>query len=129
MIDKTKQKKKTEEEFVEVVGTPTAMLLPARNYRFRVYEKEHVITIPRKGNYIDISDEIFSKDDGEFNLLQYSKSKRCHTIYLPALSKILFGVAKYPDLSDTQAFTPIALVIKKDVVDVIGHLIEMIKED
>ena len=78
---------------------------------------------------LDLNDEIFSEEDGDFNLLQYSRSKRQHTIYLPALSKILFATAKYPDLSDTQAFTPIALVVKKDSVDIIGHLIEMVKED
>jgi hypothetical protein len=125
---KKKNKKKEQGKFATVIGTPTPLLLPARNYRFRVYEQMHTITLPRKGKYIDFNDELFTEKDGEFNLLQYSKSKRAHTIYLPALSKVLFATAQYPDLKDGEAFTPIALVVKKDSIDVIGNLIEMTKE-
>jgi len=129
-----KKKKVNKEEsvkaqFSKVIGTPTAMLLPARNYKFKVYEKDFVITVPRRGNYVDLDDQVFKKEDGDFDFLQYSKSKREHTVYLPALSKVLFGTAQYPDLNDNQAFTPIALIVKKDTVDIVGNLIEMIKED
>ena len=123
------KKKEQDPKFQDVVGTPTPMMLPARNYKFRVYDEEFIIAIPRKGKYVDLDDEIFTEKDGEFDLMQYSRKDKAQVVYLPTLSRVLFATAQYPDLKDTQAFTPIALVIKKDSVEIIGNLIEMIKEN
>lgn len=123
------KKKEQEPKFQDVVGTPTPMMLPARNYRFRVYDEEFSVTIPRKGKYVDLDSEMYTEEDGEFDLMQYSRKDKAQIIYLPALSRVLFATSQYPDIKDTQAFTPIALIIKKDVVEVIGNLIEMIKEN
>jgi len=122
------KKKVKKPEFQDVVGTPTAMLLPARNYKFRVYDKEFSVTVPRKGKYVDLDHEMFTEEDGDFNIMQYSRKDKAQMVYLPDLSKVMFAVSKYPDLKDTQAFTPIALVIKKDTVEVVGNVIEMTKE-
>lgn len=127
MSDK-KNELESKVEFSNVVGTPTVLLLPARNYKFKVFEEKFVITLPRKGKYIDFDSEIFSEDDGEFNFLQYDNSKRHHVMFLPALSKILFATNQYPDLEDGQAFTPIAFVVKKDKVEIVGNIIEMVQE-
>lgn len=121
--------KKQKFAFQDVVGTPTLMMLPARNYKFRVSDQEFTVTVPRQGKYVDLDNELFDEEDGEFNLMQNSKKDNAQVVYLPALTKILFATAQYPDLEDTQAFTPIALVIKKDKVDIVGKLIEMVKED
>lgn len=121
--------KKSESMFKNVVGTPTVMMLPARNYKFRVSDQEYTVTIPRKGKYADLDKELFSEDSGEFNVMQYSKKDKANIVYLPSLTKILFATSQYPDLEDNQAFTPIALIIKKDVVEIVGKLIEMVKED
>lgn len=103
------------------VGTPTLALFPARNYRFKVVKKEHKITVPRKGTYTDLSD-IFTEDDGMFNL--YDEENK--VMYLPAISKVLFGVSKYPDLKNNQIFAPIALVFSEETVDIIGQVVEML---
>ena len=123
------KKKEQEVEFQDVVGTPTSMLLPARNYKFKVQNQEYSIVIPRKGKYVELDSEMFSDDDGEFNVMQYSRKDKAHIVSLPDISRILFATSKYPDLKDTQAFTPIALVIKTDTVEITGNVIEMKKEN
>lgn len=105
------------------VGTPTMVLLPARNYRFKILEGEHIITIPRKGTYHGLDDKYFAKDDGEFCLLDSEKS----IMYLPAITKVLFATKKYPDLKGNQLFAPLALRFNEDTVDVLGQVIEMLQ--
>ena len=73
-----------------VNGTPSMVLLPARNFKFKVLKKEHKITIPRSGKYIDIDPSFFSKDDGDFCLLDGNSE----VMYLPAISKVLFASKK-----------------------------------
>jgi len=104
------------------VGTPSMGLLPAKNYPFKVLNDHHLIEIPRSGTYHELAPTFFSKDDGEFNLFD-NKSK---VMYLPAISKVLFAVAKYPDLSTNQIFVPVTMKFKKDTVEIIGQVIEMI---
>lgn len=123
------KKKEKKPESQEVVGTPTPMMLPARNYKFSVHDQEHSLTIPRKGKYVDLDDKMFTEKDGDFNVMQYSRKEAAHILYLPDLSRVLFATAQYPDLKDTQAFTPIALIIKKDTVEIVGNVIEMMKKE
>lgn len=123
------KKKEQKPEFQDVVGTPTLMLLPARNYKFKVYDQDYSVTIPRKGKYVDLDSEMFTEEDGEFNVMQYSRKDKAQVVYLPDLSRIMFATSQYPDLKDTQAFTPIALVVKKDTVEIVGNVIEMQKEN
>jgi hypothetical protein len=118
-----------EEESVKVKGTPTLMMLPARNYTFKVYEGEFVITVPRKGHYKDLDDRVFTEEDGDFNILQYNEQAKGEVLFIPAISKILFATSQYPDLTNDQAFTPIVLIIKEDTVDIIGNIIQMVKEN
>lgn len=106
----------------EQIGTPTMVLLPARNYKFSVTEKEFTITIPKKGNYHDVDPDFFSEDDGDFNLYD----GRSKVMYIPAISKVLFAAKKYPVLDVNQLFAPIALKFKKDKVDIIGQIITML---
>jgi len=118
-----KKKKKSEnKDMLKIIGTPTMMLLPARNYKFKVYPEEYDITIPRKGVYKDFDEEIYSEEDGEFNILDND------VLYMPSISKVLFATSKYPDLKDNQAFNPIALIIEEDEIRIIGNVIEMLKE-
>jgi hypothetical protein len=121
--------KKIEKEYIDVIGVPTMMMLPSRNYKFRVYMKDYIVTIPRRGKYMDLDEDIFSEEDGKFSVLRQSKKEGGQIVYLPSLSKILFATKQYPDLTDAQAFVPNTLVVKKDTVDIIGRIIEMIKED
>ena len=103
-------------------GTPTMSLFPARNYHFKVLKGEHKITIPRSGKYSDLAPEVFKEEDGQFNL--YDEQSK--VMYLPAISKVLFAVSKYPALENNQLFAPIALLFGDDTVDIIGQVIEML---
>lgn len=128
MSKKVKNKeilKKESEEVKETeaqVGTPTMVLLPARNYYFKVSEEEYTITIPRSGKYHDIDPEFFSEEEGEFNLFE----GRSKVMFMPAITKVLFATKKYPNLEANQLFAPLALVFKKDTVDIIGQTVEML---
>jgi len=104
------------------IGTPTMAFFPARNYHFKVVKNKHTITIPRFGDYNKLAPEIFSEDDGEFMLYDEKNS----VMYLPAVSKVLFAVEKYPDLGSNQLFIPVVLVFNEETVDVVGQVIEML---
>jgi len=104
------------------VGTPTMVMFPAKNFYFRVSKNEHKITIPRKGNYHKIAPEVFTEEDGDF--MVYDEENK--VMYLPAITKILFAVEKYPDLASNQLFAPIALIFNEDTVDIVGQIVEIL---
>lgn len=122
-VEKKKKKSEDKKDMLKIIGTPTMMLLPARNYKFKVYPEEYDITIPKKGFYKDLDKDAYTEEDGEFNILDND------ILYMPSISKILFATSKYPDLKDNQAFIPIALVIEEDEVRIIGNVIEMLREN
>lgn len=111
------------EDVKTVIGTPTMALLPAGQYPLKVIHKEIKITIPRKGTYEELDPSFYTKKDGEFMLLDDSNK----VMYLPAITKVLFGIKKYPDLKPNQLFVPLALIFKEETVDIIGQVIEMIE--
>ena len=104
-------------------GTPPAALLPARNFPFKVLPGEHKITVPRQGKYNELAPDIFKEEDGSFMLFD----EESNTMFLPALTKVLFGTSKYPDLQGNQLFLPLALVFNEDTVDIIGQVIVMLQ--
>jgi hypothetical protein len=116
------------DSFKKVIGTPTMMMLPARNYTFKVFEEDYNIILPRKGKYKDFDDELFNEDDGEFNIMDYISEETGHVLFMPSLSKILFATSQYPNLEDDQAFVPIALIVRNEEVEILGNIIQMIKE-
>lgn len=128
-MPKAKKKKPKEPEFNDVVGTPTMLLLPSRNYKFKVFENPYRIVLPKKGNYVDIDDKAFSEKDGGFDLLQYSKKEKGHILFMPAISRVLFATGQYPDLNDGYAFTPVAIIFRDEEVEIIGNLIEMVQKE
>jgi len=103
-------------------GTPTMVMFPARNFQFKVSKTEYTITIPRKGNYAKIAPEIFSEEDGDFMVYDEENA----VLYLPALTKILFAVEKYPALANNQLFAPIALILDPDEVSIVGQIVEIL---
>lgn len=122
--------KKRQKTYTKVVGTPTMMMLPARNYKFQVEDSDYVITVPRKGKYVDLAPEIYTEEDGEFEIFARQDDDDLEAVlYVPSLTKVLFGVSRYPDLNDNQGFTPIAIVVKKDEVDIVGNIIEMLGDE
>jgi len=117
------------EEIKKVVGTPTMMLLPARNYTFNVDETNYSIKIPRKGNYKDLDDVFFGNEDGEFNIMPYSEEENGNVLFMPSLSKVMFATATYPKLENNQAFVPIVIIVRESEVEIVGNIIQMLKED
>jgi hypothetical protein len=115
-------KKKTITWSEPQLGTPTMVMFPAKNFRFRVTKTEFKITIPRKGNYHDLAPEVFPVEDGDFMVYDEENT----VMYLPAITKILFATNKYPELEPNQVFAPIALLINDDQVDIVGQVIEML---
>ena len=104
------------------VGTPTMVLMPSRNYAFKISDDLYVIKIPRKGSYHELDPEFFSEEDGEFNLYD-GKAK---VMYLPAITKVLYATKNYPDLGDHQLFAPMSLKFKKNEVEISGYVIDML---
>ena len=115
-------------EWLTVIGTPTAVLLPARRYRFSVSPDVYTIDIPRSGKFESFDKKLFEKE-GEFEVLAYNEEADKFFVNLSSISKILFATSKYPKLTDTQAFAPIGLTITKDNVEIVGNVIEMLKGD
>lgn len=116
-------------EFKKVNGTPTMMMLPARNYTFNIYENDYSIVIPRKGTYKDLDEVFFDEDDGGFDILAHVEEEKGEVLFVPSLSKVLFAAAKYPKLENDQAFVPIAIIFREDEVEIVGNIIQMIKEN
>ena len=113
----------------KTTGVPTLMLLPARPYKFTVSEEEHTITIPRRGKYTEIDSQFFTEEDGEFDILAEAKEEGIESIlYLPSISKVLFATAQYPALGKDQAFTPMAIIVREEEIDIIGNVIQMLRE-
>jgi hypothetical protein len=115
------KKKKKEELEVKVIGLPSAILLPARRYKFRPDANHHVIKIPRKGTYKDIDPEAFTEKDGSFD---FGKDD---TIFMPAVNKVLFATHKYPDLPENQAFALLGLKLTKRSLEIVGTVIEFLE--
>ena len=105
-----------------IQGTPSMVLLPARNYVFRVSNENYVIEIPRKGAYTEVAPEIFNKADGEFNIYDDQSG----ILYMPSITKVLFAASKYPDLKSTELFVPYVIKFTEDTVTIVGSVVEML---
>lgn len=106
------------ENFIQ--GTPPAVFLPAKNYVFKHNEEHHIIKIPRSGKYCDLAPDIFTEDDGEFNILADN-----NILYMPAITKVLFAISQYPDLEFNQFFCPYSIQFEEDEVVIVGQVIDM----
>jgi len=105
-----------------VCGTPPMLLLAAKDYKFRIDNNNYIITLPRKGSYHELAPDVFSIEDGEFNILDESSN----TLYTPSITKVLFATGKYPDLGFNQFFVPYSIGFKTDSVVLVGQIISMI---
>lgn len=102
-------------------GTPPAVLLPAKNYLFKVLSDHYIVEIPRKGNYHDLAPDFFPEESGEFDILTEQG-----VLFMPSITKVLFATKKYPDLDYNQLFVPHTFEFKEDTVVVIGQVIGLI---
>jgi hypothetical protein len=104
------------------MGVPTLVLLPAHNYVFKVYKEVYKIKVPRNGFYNEIDPKVFKTEDGGFYLLDNEAS----IMYVPAITKVLFAVKRYPKLEANQLFAPLVLLFGEDEVEIAGQIIEML---
>jgi hypothetical protein len=104
-----------------IQGTPPPVLLPAKNYTFKITDEHFVIELPRRGEYKELAPEIFDDESGSFELF----NKDSQVFYLPAITKVLFATAKYPDLKFNQFFTPYSIKIEDEKVLIVGQVIEL----
>jgi hypothetical protein len=116
---------------ITVIGTPTAIFLPARNYKFKVYEQNFSVVLPREGKYSEVDPEFMKDQSAEFSFLQEVEGPKGKELRIPIadISRVLFVTAQYPDLKDGQAFAPIGLIIRDEEIEVVGNIIEMLKEE
>ena len=101
-------------------GTPPMVMLPAKNYVFKVTDEHFVIEIPRRGKYSELAPDFFKEEAGEFEILAENG-----VLFTPAITKVLFATKKYPDLEFNQLFVPHTFEIKDDTVVIIGQVIEL----
>ena len=106
-----------------LVGIPTMAFLPPKNFYFRVKEDTHKITVPKSGTFYELDNDFFNKEDGEFVIINEEKT----VVNISVITKILFGMNKYPDLKDNQLFCPISLSINSTTVDIFGQVVEMLE--
>lgn len=109
-------------------GTPSLVMLPARNYYYKVVKEQHFIVIPRKGIYSELvgedSKELFEVE-GAFNI--YDENSKI--LYLPSITKVLFATKQYPDLPQNHLFIPVFLVFSDEDVTVVGQVVEMLNKE
>ena len=103
-------------------GIPTIAFVAANKYNFSVGKEKHKITIPRKGTYKDLDKDFFRMDDGEFEVADLEQG----VVNLSSITKVLFGVNKYPNMQSNQIFCPISLTVNDDTVDILGQVVTML---
>ena len=104
-----------------IKGTPSMIMLPAKNYVFKINEEHYEIRLPMKGNYHDLAPDFFPEDAGEFNIFDEEHK----LIFLSSINKVLFATKQYPDMKFNQFFIPSILKFEKDEVILIGQVMDM----
>jgi hypothetical protein len=122
-----KKSGKISNKYEECVGTPTAIMLPIQNYKYKEFTDQIAITMPRRGNLKEMAPNYPIEQDADFDFLQYDEEQKKYVISLTTISQVLFATAQYPELKKSQAFVPGLLIIGEDDVVVIGKLIEMVQ--
>lgn len=114
-----------EKEPVFVKGTPPAVLMPARNYVFKLPEENHVLEIPLNGNYHDLDSEFFPEDAGEFHVFHND------IINMPVVTKVLFATKQYPALEFNQFFVIHGIKVLPENLMLVGQIVDMmlVKKD
>ena len=111
-----------------IQGTPSMVMLPAKNFIFKIDKDNFIMRLPRKGSYHELAPDLFKEEDGEFNI--YDEESKI--LYLPSITKVLFAMSHYPDLEFNQFFCPSTIKFEKEEVVVVGQIINLmlpVKED
>lgn len=104
-----------------VKGTPPLLMLPAKNYFFKVYGDKHQLVVPKSGTFKDLDADFYKEEDGSFDLF----NSETGTLDLAALSHVLFATKQYPDLDSAQFFVPYNVIVKENELHLLGQVIEI----
>ena len=104
-----------------VKGTPPMMMLPAKNYFFKVHEDRHRLTIPRTGVFKDLDPSFYSEESGEFKIYDPETGH----LDVAAVGQVLFATQQYPDLTQGQFFVPFSMVLTEQEIHILGQVIEI----
>lgn len=105
-----------------VKGTPPMLMLPAKNYFFKVYDERHKLTIPREGNFNEIDPEFYKEEAGDFKIFDPETGH----FNVALIGQVLFATKQYPDLGPNQLFVPFSMVVTKEEVHILGQIIEIV---
>ena len=94
----------------KIVGTPSMALLPKRNYKFEVGNKEIMISIPIDNKTVR-GEDLFDVENNVF--------------YINNISDILIKLDLYPKLKSNQLFTPTVVLFKNKAIEIIGNIVTM----
>lgn len=105
-----------------VKGTPPMLMLPAKNYFFKVHEEKHRLSIPRVGKFQDLDPEFYTEDSGEFKIFDPETGH----FHISAIGQVLFAQKQYPDLGPNQLFVPFSMVVTDEEIHILGQIIEIV---
>ena len=101
---------------------PTLAMLPANNFKISISENMYSFTLPRKGTYLNLDPDFFSAEDGDFTIFDNN------VFHVSTITKVLFGMKQYPQLTDNQLFCPVSFSIKGDNVVIDGKVVTMLED-
>ncbi len=105
-----------------IYAMPTLAMLPANNFKIHISEEMYSFKLPCKGSYYDLDPTFFTEEDGDFTIFSDN------IFYVSTITKVLFGVKKYPALADNQLFCPISFKIVDDFVAIDGKVVTMLED-
>lgn len=105
-----------------VKGTPPMIMLPAKNYFFKVHEDRHKLTVPKTGLYKDLDDTFYTDESGAFKIFDPDTGH----VDLASIGQVLFATKQYPDLKQGEFFVPFSLVVEENEVHILGQVIELV---
>lgn len=101
-------------------GTPSAMFLPARNYKFKSSGELHRLVVPLRGKFPDEEGHLFSGQ--EFDIAP-SPGK----LLFGDLLKVMFSLETYPDLKDNERFVIFSTETYYDKLVIVGEVITILE--
>ena len=107
-------------ETKELVGTLSAMFLPAKNYKILSSSKFFRIALPLRGYFPTEEGHPFSGE--KFDLCPGGGA-----VLFGDMLKVMFSTGSYPRLEDNQRFVLAAIEVEVDKLVLIGEVIELVE--
>jgi len=104
-----------------IKGTPPMVLLPAKNYVFKLNDGYFEIELPIKGTYYELDPDFFSEDSGSFVIFDEANK----IVDLAVITKVLFAVSKYPDMKFNQFLVLYTVKFEENTAILTGQILDM----